>query len=349
MEEDASIFRSHILAREARSGVRDVALRRQYNHLLRLRGAGQQDCEDPAYDKSVSYTVANPCMRGKQKEMRSNVNVGDHYVSGHKLYVKRSRKDGADRYIGPWPASASPGSAGTGSPGQAAAPAPAPAPAPASAAVDGRTVEELLGANTRLREIAHKIHFDTEEKSTPFTVDELKGYMDKYQDLKASIDARNKLLGDGATNVAQQCARIRQQEVCDHDTNGKCSYDTRLFRTGCKERRLVMDKKKNPRGQLTGTQSRWNVWGVPLGPSSNRAKRSMMKKPYKLVRALYAIKELTLRSDGRGFFLPANQDPSAHGAGKSSFDTVFKGLQHAMSNWTADDFERMYQKIEWRE
>ena len=172
----------------------------------------------------------------------------------------------------------------------------------------------------------------------------------KYKDLDDSIDARTKLLGEGA-NVAQQCARIRQQEVCNNDTHGKCSYDTRLFRKGCKERRFVVDKKKNPRGQLTAATSRWNVWGVPLGPSSNRAKRSMMKKPYKLVRALYAIKELTLRSDepNRGFFISADQDPSAHGEGKPSFNTVFKSIQRAMSNWTADDFERMYQKIEWRE
>ena len=338
MEEDASIFRSHILAREARSGVRDVALRRQYNHrLLRLSGGkGGNKCTH-----GTGSTADDPCTRcNKQIPIRQCVTVDEYYKKDGKVYRKQNWSRTQKKEDELVTSSAT------------AVPAPAPAPAPASAAVDGRTVEEVLGANTRLREIAHKIHFDTEEKSTPFTVDALKGYMDKYQDLKASIDARNKLLGDGATNVAQQCARIRQQEVCDHDTNGKCSYDTRLFRTGCKERQLVMDKKKNPRGQLTGTQSRWNVWGVPLGPSSNRAKRSMMKKPYKLVRALYAIKELTLRSDplhSKGFFLPANQDPSAHGDGKSSFDTVFKGIQQAMSNWTVDDFERMYQKIEWRE
>ena len=214
-------------------------------------------------------------------------------------------------------------------------------------------MEEVLGANTRLREIARRIHFDAEEQSDQFTVQKLDEYrrQAQYKDLDESIKARDALLGDPDANAAQQCARIRQQEVCNNDTNGKCTYDTRLFRKGCKERRLVVDKKKNPRGELTGKTSRWNVWGVPLGPASNRAKRSMRKKPYKLVRALYAIKELTLRSDElhRGFFLPADQDPSAHGGGKPSFETVFRGIQDAMRAWTPDDFERMYQKIEWRE
>lgn len=329
MEDEASTLRSHILDLETRSGARDVGLRRQYNRLL-LRG-GKGRCLEPS--SNSGKTALDPCTRGSAKEIRQCVGVDMFYKQGGRVYKKRSRRQFSEDELISEPET------------------PEPTPTARNNSTDNSVtpaVKDAIGHSTALLEEAKELYFTKGEGEKPLDTNKLEALKTKHGAFKNAVEARQALLDGGI--ASSECPRITQEKVCNRDTAGKCAYDVRLFRKGCKPSTLMAadGQKRKARPPLTEKSQAWGVVGNVLGhDATNRAVRRMQKKPYKIIRALYALKELSMRdkqSNTAGIFVPSHQD-AQHGP---TLANMVEQIKHILEPWTSNDFERLYQNIEWR-